>query len=105
MDRVDAIIAASGARGLNPWLGIKDLLAAVVVDAMRSEDGSAVLHGGAAVHFAFGSPRLSVDVDYAGLGSVEEVAAAGPAMLAAGRTFAASIPVYAAEGESTEYPD
>ncbi len=71
MARVDEIAADARARGLRPWIALKERLAELAVLALADEP-RAVLQGGGALHFVYGSPRLSADVDFVG----EQVAAA-----------------------------
>lgn len=65
MDRLDEITAKARARGLRPWIAVKEGLAERAVLALADEP-RAVLQGGAALHFVYGSPRLSADVDFVG---------------------------------------
>jgi predicted nucleotidyltransferase component of viral defense system len=78
--RLESMLEEARAQGLRPWLAIKETLArAVLIAAAPSADG-AVLQGGAALHFAYGSPRLSADVDFSGDESVNVLESRGPAI-------------------------
>jgi hypothetical protein len=63
--RIETIAEAARARGVRPWIAIKELLAERALQVM-ADDPRSVLQGGAALHFVYGSPRLSQDVDFVG---------------------------------------
>lgn len=65
MGRIDEITAEARTKGVKPWLAVKELLAESVILSLAGDERVA-LQGGAALHFAYGSPRLSADVDYVG---------------------------------------
>jgi hypothetical protein len=65
VSRIDDLAADARRRGIKPWLAVKEVLAECAVLAMAGDE-RAVLQGGAALHFAYGSPRLSADVDFVG---------------------------------------
>lgn len=79
MSRIDEIAAEARARGVRPWLGVKEKLAEGVIRTLAA-DHRAVLQGGAALHFAYGSPRLSADVDFVGESVREALSACGDAV-------------------------
>lgn len=66
MDRWEAIVAQARASGVRPWLALKEAMSRCAVEVMAASMGAAVLQGGAALRFAYGSPRLSADVDFVG---------------------------------------
>ena len=76
MSRIDEIAAEARARGVKPWLAVKERLAEGVI-AVLAKDERAVLQGGGALHFAYGSPRLSADVDFVGESVHDALAACG----------------------------
>lgn len=82
VSRIDELIAAARLRGLKPWLVVKERLAECAITAMARET-RVVLQGGAALHFAHGSPRLSADVDFVGNSAREALAERGPEIAAA----------------------
>ena len=63
--RIDELVEAARMRGVRPWLAIKERLAECAIEVMAVERRT-VLQGGAALHFAYHSPRLSADVDFVG---------------------------------------
>jgi len=65
-DRLERLYADLRGRGLNPWLGLKEILQLDFLRVFYRLPGSeeVVLQGGGALHFAYGSPRLSVDLDF-----------------------------------------
>lgn len=79
LSRIDDIAERARAEGLRPWIAVKERIAEVVVTAMGRTEG-AVLQGGAALRFAYGSPRLSADVDFVGIAVGTVLEAAGPGL-------------------------
>ncbi|MBI4704726.1 MAG: nucleotidyl transferase AbiEii/AbiGii toxin family protein [Deltaproteobacteria bacterium] len=77
MDRLGAIMAEARAQGLRPWIAVKERLARSAVEVMAGAP-AAVLQGGAALHFVYGSPRLSADVDFVGAGVARAIETQGP---------------------------
>jgi hypothetical protein len=77
MGVLDDIVSDANVRGLRPWLAIKEAVSRRAIEVVARTAGPAVLHGGAALHFAYGSPRLSVDVDFAGVGAPAALEAQG----------------------------
>lgn len=65
MNRIDELVEAARMRGVRPWLAIKERLAECAIEVMAAERRT-VLQSGAALHFAYHSPRLSADVDFVG---------------------------------------
>lgn len=82
MASVDAIVEGARARGIRPWIALKEAIARQVIEVVRLH-GGATLQGGAALHFVYGSPRLSADVDFVGTGVGEALADLGPELAAA----------------------
>ncbi|GMV41010.1 MAG: hypothetical protein AMXMBFR64_27260 [Myxococcales bacterium] len=80
---VTEIMERARESGISPWLAIKTVCAERFLDALAHDPGPAVLQGGAALRFAYGSPRMSVDVDFAGVGAGGHICAHGPALAAA----------------------
>lgn len=75
--------------GVRPWLALKEAISRCAVGVMASSKGAAVLQGGAALRFAYGSPRLSADVDFVGPEIARVLAERGEAMArAAGELLA-----------------
>lgn len=66
MKRIDEILEYARSRGFRPWIALKEELSWCVIRLLAARGGAAVLQGGAALHFAYGSPRLSADIDYVG---------------------------------------
>lgn len=65
MSRIEVIAEEARALGIRPWVAVKEIAAREAIRGL-ADDGRVVLQGGAALHFAYGSPRLSVDVDFVG---------------------------------------
>src|SRR5262245_9803949 len=76
------IAAEARARSIRPWILVKERIAGRVLDVMARDD-RAVLQGGAALHFAYGSPRLSADVAFVGENVATALADRGPELASA----------------------
>jgi hypothetical protein len=89
LDPLAAIVDRAEAFGVRPWALLKQALARKVVESVAAGGRAAVLQGGAALHFAYGSPRLSADVDFAGVGVALQLEQQGPGLAdAAGAVLA-----------------
>jgi hypothetical protein len=77
MPRIDQIADDARALGIRPWIGVKQQLADRAIRIM-AHDSRAVLQGGAALHFVYGSPRLSQDVDFVGEQAFQALSDNGP---------------------------
>jgi len=80
--RLDDVADRARARGVRPWIAVKEALAGRLAETVAAcaPPGAAVLQGGAALHFAHGSPRLSADIDYAGAAAGDALAGCGAAL-------------------------
>jgi predicted nucleotidyltransferase component of viral defense system len=76
VDRVDEIVEAARSVGVRPWMALKEELARRVIQ-VAGRHGQLTLQGGAALHFVYGSPRLSADVDFVGNESEQALSALG----------------------------
>jgi hypothetical protein len=65
---LEDIVSEAHRLGIRPWLALKERLSLCAIEVVAAGGGDAVLQGGAALHFAYGSPRLSADVDFVGPG-------------------------------------
>ena len=83
VNRIDAIASEARGQGLNPWILVKERLSRLAIEILSASGDGAVLQGGAALHFAYGSTRLSSDVDFVGLHAGQEIARHGVALAAA----------------------
>lgn len=86
MSGIDTIVREARERGIRPWIAVKELIALEAIRVL-AEDDRAVLQGGAALHFAYGSPRLSVDVDYVGPNVASALLERGPSVAGAAATL------------------
>ncbi len=77
---LDELVARARQAGLRPWIAIKQLLVERVVEELADAGEGLVLQGGAALHLVHASPRLSADVDYAGLAVAEILEQRGEAL-------------------------
>ncbi|MBI2895824.1 MAG: nucleotidyl transferase AbiEii/AbiGii toxin family protein [Deltaproteobacteria bacterium] len=82
MDPIDEILEDARARGIRPWIGLKERLARRVIEVARAR-GGVTLQGGAALHFVYGSPRLSADVDFVGEAAGRRIADLGEELASA----------------------
>jgi hypothetical protein len=80
VEALQAIIADASARGLRPWIAVKERLSEAAIGVLARGEPRIVLQGGAALHFAYGSPRLSADVDVVGADAGTALARQGPAL-------------------------
>jgi len=79
--RIDEIADQGRSRGVRPWIAVKERLAGHTIQVLAAATaGAATLQGGAALHFVYGSPRLSADVDLAGMGARDALEGCGPAL-------------------------
>lgn len=80
MGAIDDIIADAREHGVRPWIAVKERLSQRTIAVMAESGGRAVLQGGAALHFGYGSPRLSADVDFVGVDVARALDERGPAL-------------------------